>query len=44
VEQIKQDPKLADMPLLRNSRLSVMKLTKEHFDTILELAKAARPS
>jgi predicted RNA-binding protein with PUA-like domain len=44
VEQIKQDPRLADMPLLRNGRLSVMKLTKEHFDTILELAKAARPS
>jgi predicted RNA-binding protein with PUA-like domain len=43
VEQIKQDARLVDMPLLRNSRLSVMKLTKEQFDTILELAKAARP-
>jgi predicted RNA-binding protein with PUA-like domain len=43
VEQIKQDARLADMPLLRNSRLSVMKLTKEQFDTILELAKSARP-
>ncbi len=43
VEQIKQDARLVDMPLLRNSRLSVMKLTKEQFDTILELAKTARP-
>ena len=43
VEQIKQDARLVDMPLLRNSRLSVMKLTKEQFDTILELAKSDRP-
>ena len=41
VEQIKKEPKLSDMPLLRNSRLSVMPLTKVHFETILELAKAA---
>jgi predicted RNA-binding protein with PUA-like domain len=39
VDRIKQEPKLANMPLLRNSRLSVMKLTKEEFETILELAK-----
>jgi predicted RNA-binding protein with PUA-like domain len=42
VEQIKKEPKLSDMPLLRNSRLSVMPLTKVHFETILELAKAAQ--
>jgi predicted RNA-binding protein with PUA-like domain len=42
VDQIKQEPKLANMPLLRNSRLSVMKLTEEEFEAILELAKAAR--
>ena len=40
VEQIKQEPRLIDIPLLKNSRLSVMKLTKEQFDTILDLAKA----
>jgi len=39
VDRIKQEPKLANMHLLRNSRLSVMKLTKEEFETILELAK-----
>jgi predicted RNA-binding protein with PUA-like domain len=43
VDQIKKETRLVDMPLLKNSRLSVMKLTKEQFDTILELAKAARP-
>jgi predicted RNA-binding protein with PUA-like domain len=42
VEQIKKEPKLSDMPLLRNSRLSVMPLTKVHFETILELAKAVQ--
>ena len=42
VDQIKREAKLANMPLLKNSRLSVMKLTKEEFDTILELAKSAR--
>jgi predicted RNA-binding protein with PUA-like domain len=42
VDQIKREAKLANVPLLKNSRLSVMKLTKEEFDTILELAKSAR--
>ena len=42
IDQIKEEPKLADMPLLKNSRLSVMPLTKEHFETILHLAAAAR--
>jgi predicted RNA-binding protein with PUA-like domain len=42
IDQIKQETRLFDMPLLKNSRLSVMKLTKDQFDTILELANAAR--
>ncbi len=43
LEQIKREVRLLDMPLLKNPRLSVMKLTKEQFETILDLAKAARP-
>jgi predicted RNA-binding protein with PUA-like domain len=39
IDQIKQEARLRDVPLLKNSRLSVMKLTKEQFETILELAK-----
>jgi predicted RNA-binding protein with PUA-like domain len=42
IDQIKGDTRLFDMPLLKNSRLSVMKLTKEQYDTILELSKRAR--
>jgi predicted RNA-binding protein with PUA-like domain len=42
IDQIKRETKLLNMALLKNSRLSVMKLTKDEFDTILELAKAAR--
>ena len=42
IEQIKQEARLRDVPLLKNSRLSVMKLTKEQFETVLELAKTAR--
>jgi predicted RNA-binding protein with PUA-like domain len=42
IDQIKGDTRLLDMPLLKNSRLSVMKLTKEQYDTILELSKRAR--
>jgi len=37
LDQIKNEPRLANVPLLRYLRLSVMKLTKEEFDTILEL-------
>jgi EVE domain len=43
LEQIKREASLLDMPLLKNPRLSVMKLTKEQFETILDLAKTARP-
>jgi predicted RNA-binding protein with PUA-like domain len=42
LEQIKKETRLLDMPLLKNPRLSVMKLTKEQFETILDLAKTAR--
>jgi predicted RNA-binding protein with PUA-like domain len=43
LEQIKGEARLLDMPLLKHPRLSVMKLTKEQFETILDLAKTARP-
>ena len=42
LEQIKREARLLDMPLLKYSRLSVMKLTKEQFETILDLAKTAQ--
>jgi predicted RNA-binding protein with PUA-like domain len=41
LELIKGEPRLSDIPLLKYSRLSVMKLTKEQFEIILELAKPA---
>lgn len=34
--EIKQDPDLAKMPLLKQSRLSVMPLTKKEFETIIK--------
>ncbi len=39
LEEIKADPALADIALLRQSRLSVMPLQKTEFDTILRLSK-----
>ena len=38
LEQIKSDPALAQIPLLRQSRLSVMPLSKNEFDGVLGLA------
>jgi predicted RNA-binding protein with PUA-like domain len=38
LEQIKREPRLAEMPLLKNSRLSVQPLTKEQYDVIIRLA------
>jgi predicted RNA-binding protein with PUA-like domain len=35
--EIKADPRLADIPLLRQSRLSVMPLSAAHFRAILSL-------
>ena len=37
LEAIKTDSILKSMPLLRQSRLSVVPLTREHFDRILQL-------
>lgn len=37
--QMKSDPRLKDMLLIRQPRLSVMPLTKEQFYTILEMAE-----
>ena len=37
LEQIKAEPKLAQIPLLRQSRLSVMSLSKQEFDDVLGL-------
>lgn len=36
--KIKADDKLADMPLIRQSRLSVMPVTPQHYKEILKLA------
>jgi predicted RNA-binding protein with PUA-like domain len=37
LDEIKADSALKSMPLLKNSRLSVMPLTKEQFDRVLQL-------
>jgi len=39
LEEIKAEPTLADIALLRQSRLSVMPITKAEFDHIIELSK-----
>jgi predicted RNA-binding protein with PUA-like domain len=41
LEQIKKNPKLKDMALLRLSRLSVQPVTKAQFDEILRMSKAS---
>jgi predicted RNA-binding protein with PUA-like domain len=38
LDQIKKNPDLEDIPLLRHTRLSVMPLTEEEYDTILNIA------
>ena len=38
LDKIKSDPALAQIPLLRQSRLSVMSLSKNEFDGVLGLA------
>lgn len=43
LEQIKAEAALKQMPLLRQSRLSVMPLTEQEFDTVLNLAGAPKP-
>jgi len=39
LDQIKAEPQLENIPLVRQSRLSVMPLEKEAFDRILELGR-----
>ena len=41
LEMIKQDPRLADMVLVRNSRLSVQPLTKQEWSIVCEMAGVA---
>ena len=43
LETLKADPALADTPLLKQSRLSVMSLEKEAFERILVLGKSRKP-
>jgi predicted RNA-binding protein with PUA-like domain len=40
LDKIKSDPALAQIPLLRQSRLSVMSLSKTEFEGVLGLAEA----
>ena len=40
LDQIKSDPTLAQIPLLRQSRLSVMSLSQNEFEGVLGLAEA----
>lgn len=42
LEAIKVDKALKDMPLVRQGRLSVMPLTKEQFERVLELGETKR--
>jgi predicted RNA-binding protein with PUA-like domain len=42
LEAIKQNPKLQNMALIRQSRLSVLPLTKEEFDEIVRMQKRDR--
>jgi predicted RNA-binding protein with PUA-like domain len=39
LDAIRDDPSLADIALLKRSRLSVVPVSKEHFDRILKLGK-----
>jgi predicted RNA-binding protein with PUA-like domain len=41
LEAIKSDPKLKDLLLLRHTRLSVVPLTPDHFDRLLELGRTS---
>jgi predicted RNA-binding protein with PUA-like domain len=39
LEAIRGEPDLADIQLLKRSRLSVVPVSKEHFDKILKMGK-----
>ena len=41
LDQIKQDPRLADMVLVKNSRLSVQPVTDAEWSVVLELAQTS---
>ncbi len=43
LDVIKSDPSLADIALLKRSRLSVVPVSKPHFDHLLELSKTKLP-
>jgi len=43
LDAIRGDPDLADIALLKRSRLSVVPVTKAHFDRILKLGKTKIP-
>jgi len=40
---IRYNPKLSNLPLIRQSQLSVMSLTKEEFETIVGMGAAKKP-
>jgi predicted RNA-binding protein with PUA-like domain len=40
--EIKQTPALADMPLLKQSRLSVMPITQKNFELLLKMGKVTK--
>jgi predicted RNA-binding protein with PUA-like domain len=42
LDEIKEEPHLAKIPLLRQARLSVMPLSRPEFEGILRLSKAGR--
>lgn len=42
--RIKAEPALADLPLLRQSRLSVMPLSPAHFELLVRLGSGATPA
>lgn len=44
LDDIKGDPDLADIALLKRSRLSVVPVSKEHFDQILKMGKTRLPA
>ena len=41
LKEIKAESTLKDIALIRNSRLSVMPLTREHYDAVLKLSETA---
>jgi len=42
LNEIKEDPILSDMALIKQSRLSVMEIKKKHFDRIIRKSNAKR--